>query len=205
MPHYAVLLKPPYTGNEVTLQDFTQAHIDTPRLTLRALIPLDSEALFSIFSDPDVMRYWNTPPWTSVVDAEKFIAEHRSAMLSDEWITLGIYSNDDGTLLGKCMLFHYDRESRRAEIGFGIARSAWGKGYIQEAASALIDYAINTMQLRRIEAEIDPENIASGKTLERLGFVQEGLLRQRWQINGVVSDSALYGLLAKHWPANISS
>lgn len=187
------------------MQDFTQAQIHTPRLTLRALIPSDSEALFSIFSDPDVMRYWNTPPWISIVDAEQFIGEHQAGMSSGEWVTLGIFTRDDDSLIGKCMLFHYDRESRRAEIGFGIARSAWGKGYIQEAGAALIDYGFNTMHLRRIEAEIDPQNRASGKALERLGFVQEGLLRERWQINGVISDSALYGLLAKNYPAKINN
>ncbi|TON36323.1 GNAT family N-acetyltransferase, partial [Vibrio parahaemolyticus] len=47
-----------------------------------------------------------------------------------------------------------------------------------------------------------PDNIASGKALERLGFVKEGFLRQRWEVNGVVSDSAIYGLLAK--PLKIS-
>ena len=49
--------------------------------------------------------------------------------------------------------------------------------------------------LRRIEAEIDPDNHASAKALEKLGFTREGLLRQRWEINGIVSDSALYGRL----------
>ncbi|WP_245688487.1 GNAT family N-acetyltransferase [Vibrio sonorensis] len=53
------------------------------------------------------------------------------------------------------------------------------------------------MNLRRIEAEIDSDNVLSGKALERLGFVKEGLLRQRWEINGHVSDSVLYGLLAE--------
>ncbi len=66
-----------------------------------------------------------------------------------------------------------------------------------EAASAIIDYAFGTLNLRRIEAEIDSDNVLSGKALERLGFVKEGLLRQRWEINGHVSDSVLYGLLAE--------
>lgn len=184
------------------MQDFTQTRIHTPRLELRALTSLNSHALFSIFSDPDVMRYWNTPPWGSIADAEKFIAEHQAGMSSGELITLGVFTRDEDLLVGKCMLFNYDRDSRRAEIGFGIARSAWGKGYIQEAGSALIDCAFNQWKLRRIEAEIDPENVASGKALERLGFVQEGLLRERWEINGIISDSALYGLLAKNRTAN---
>lgn len=93
------------------------------------------------------------------------------------------------------MLFSYDSGSKRAEIGFGLGKAAWGKGYIQEAGEALIDYGFNTLKLRRIEAEIDPDNSASAKALDKLGFIREGLLRQRWQINGVISDSALYGRL----------
>ncbi|WP_338402081.1 GNAT family protein [Shewanella algae] len=66
---------------------------------------------------------------------------------------------------------------------------------MQEAGEALIDYGFNILKLRRIEAEIDPGNSASAKALDKLGFIREGLLRQRWQINGVISDSALYGRL----------
>ncbi|WP_257979680.1 GNAT family N-acetyltransferase [Vibrio parahaemolyticus] len=77
-----------------------------------------------------------------------------------------------------------------------------GKGIVLEAGSALIEHAFHTLKLRRIEAEIDPDNIASGKALERLGFVKEGFLRQQWEVNGAVSDSAIYGLLAK--PLKIS-
>jgi RimJ/RimL family protein N-acetyltransferase len=64
-----------------------------------------------------------------------------------------------------------------------------------EAASALVEHAFGTLELRRIEADIDPRNVASARLLERLGFVREGLLRERWMVGDEVSDSALYGLL----------
>jgi len=144
------------------------------------------------------MKYWNTAPWHSVEQAESCITLSEQAMESNTGLTLGIYLKDTGKLLGKVMLFNYEKESRRAEIGFGVSRHFWGKGIVFEAASALIDYAFNTLCLRRIEAEIDPENTASGKALERLGFEKEGLLKQRWEVNGVVSDSAMYGLLCKY-------
>jgi len=176
------------------LPDFNHITIDTPRLTLRPLSVQDAEPLLAIFSDADVMRYWNTPPWSSTDDAHTFINTHHAAMSQGEWVTLGIFTKED-ELIGKCMLFNYDSESRRAELGFGIAKSAWGKGYIQEAGKALIEFGFTTMNLRRLEAEIDPQNSASGKALEKMGFIKEGLLRERWEINGVISDSGLYGLL----------
>ncbi|GAB1047593.1 GNAT family N-acetyltransferase [Shewanella algae] len=169
--------------------------LETSRLRLRPLQVQDADALLAIFSDPEVMKYWNTAPWTHSSDALDFISAAKQGMTRQEGITLGIFQRDTCELLGKCMLFSYDSGSKRAEIGFGLGKAAWGKGYIQEAGEALIDYGFNTLKLRRIEAEIDPGNNASAKALDKLGFIREGLLRQRWQINGVISDSALYGRL----------
>ncbi|QOC24272.1 GNAT family N-acetyltransferase [Wenzhouxiangella sp. AB-CW3] len=156
----------------------------------------DSAELLGIFSDADVMRYWNTPPWKDMQDALDFINESHDSMKARKSIVLGIYSKSTNDLTGKCMLFSYDEQSKRAEIGFGLGRDYWGKGYIGEAGEALIQYGFKSLGLRRIEADIDPDNHASAKALERLGFQQEGLLRQRWEVNGIVSDSALYGRLA---------
>ncbi len=64
-----------------------------------------------------------------------------------------------------------------------------------EAARGLIDCAFATLGFRRIEADIDPRNHSSAKLLERLGFVREGILRERWLVADEVSDSAIYGLL----------
>ena len=179
--------------------------IDTDRLVLRPLDSGDAEALFKIFSDAEVMRYWNTPPWRSLDDARTFIASSVESMERQEAMTLGISLKDTGEIIGKCMLFNYEAESKRAEIGFGIGSQHWGHGFIAEAGKALLDYAFETAGLRRVEAEIDPENTSSAKALERLGFVKEGLLRKRWEIDGVVSDSALYGLLDSDRPAHNNS
>ncbi|SJK83783.1 GNAT family N-acetyltransferase [Halomonas elongata] len=169
--------------------------IETERLTLRPLVVDDSESLMGIFSDPEVMRYWNTAPWAKIQDSLDFINESKESRKRQESLVLGVYLKSTGELVGKCLLFSYDKESKRAEIGFGIGRSFWGKGYIGEAGEALIQYGFGSLRLRRIEAEIDPENQSSAKVLEKLGFSQEGLLRQRWEVNGIVSDSALYGRL----------
>lgn len=173
--------------------------LTTPRLVLRPLAPEDAPALFSIFSDPQVMQYWNTPPWSSLAVAQDYIHAEQQAIRDGQRLTLAIVDRESAELIGKCLLFNYEPESRRAEIGFGIASRAWGKGYVQEAAGELLRHAFKTLEFNRFEAEIDPTNTASGRALERLGFRQEGLLRQRWIIDGHVSDSALYGLLKEDW------
>jgi ribosomal-protein-alanine N-acetyltransferase len=173
--------------------------LTTDRLLLRPLQAADAPALFATFSDPQVMRYWNTPPWDTEAVALDYIHAERHAMYEGERLTLAIVIRESAELIGKCLLFNYQPESRRAEIGFGIASSAWGKGYVQEAAGELLRHGFETLGLNRVEAEIDPNNSASGRALERLGFSQEGLLRQRWIIDGQVSDSALFGLLSEDW------
>jgi RimJ/RimL family protein N-acetyltransferase len=68
-----------------------------------------------------------------------------------------------------------------------------------EALPALVAHAFGALDLNRLEADIDPRNTASARVLERLGFRREGLLRERWIVNGEKSDSAIYGLLRAEW------
>ena len=73
------------------------------------------------------------------------------------------------------------------------------QGYMREALSALLDHAFGELDLNRIEADTDPRNERSTRLLERLGFVKEGLFRERCIVDGEVSDAAMYGLLRREW------
>lgn len=168
----------------------------TDRLDLRPLVPGDAPALFLIYSDAAVMRYWSSPPWEALQVAVDTIEKDRCAAVDGICFRLGIFRHADNVLLGTCTLFHIDAQCRRAEIGYGLASTAWGQGYATEAISALLAHGFGEMNLNRVEADIDPLNEASARALERQGFVQEGLLRERWIVGGQKSDSALYGLLA---------
>jgi len=171
----------------------------TERLRLRPLHGGDAEALFAIFSDPQVMRYWSTEPWTSFDQAHTMIERDAAGMDSGEHLRLGLVRHEDGALLGTCSLFKIDRSNRRAEIGYALASTAWGQGYMHEGLKRLLDYGFNDLHFNRIEADIDPRNGNSARSLERLGFAREGLLRERWIVGLEVSDSALYGLLRRDW------
>jgi RimJ/RimL family protein N-acetyltransferase len=72
-------------------------------------------------------------------------------------------------------------------------------GYMHEALQTLLAYAFERLHLNRLEADIDPRNTSSARSLGRLGFVQEGHLRQRWIVDGEVSDTGFYGLLRDDW------
>jgi RimJ/RimL family protein N-acetyltransferase len=70
---------------------------------------------------------------------------------------------------------------------------------MDEALRALLNYGFSQLKLNRVEADIDPRNEASARSLERLGFSKEGYLRERWIVGEEISDSALYGLLHRDW------
>jgi ribosomal-protein-alanine N-acetyltransferase len=119
-------------------------------------------------------------------------------------LRLGLFQRSDDALLGTCTLFHIDEQCRRAEIGYMLAVSAWGEGNATEAVSVLLAHGFREMNLNRVEADIDPLNVASARVLERQGFIVEGLLRERWIVGDQKSDSALYGLLAHDFEARQS-
>jgi ribosomal-protein-alanine N-acetyltransferase len=181
--------------------DFDRVTLRTDRLLLRPLREADAPAIFAIRSDPKIMRYTSSPPMTSQDQAEAFIARETAGMTAGESLRLGLQRLDDETLIGSCLLFHLNAQCRRAEVGYELRHDAWGRGYMHEALNALLQFGFTDLQLNRVEADIDPRNIPSARSLERQGFAKEGLLRQRWIVDGEVSDSALYGLLLSDWQA----
>ena len=111
----------------------------------------------------------------------------------------GVALRTGNALVGTVTLVNFDFTHRRAEVGYALGRAHWGNGYIREALNALLAYAFEELGMHRIEADVDPRNAASIRTLERLGFVREGYLRERWHVGGEIQDALFYGLLRSDW------
>ena len=172
-----------------------------PRVRLRRIDDADLHSLFALYSDPEGTRYLARAPMSALVEAEEMLARIRAGYADGSALQLAIERNADGAFLGVCLLFNVVARGRRAEIGYILGREHWSRGYMAEALPALVAHAFGAMDLNRLEADIDPRNGASARVLARLGFRQEGLLRERWVVRGEASDSALYGLLRKDWRA----
>ena len=173
--------------------------IDASRLSLRWISTADTDAFYAIYSHPEVMRYWSTPPL-----ADREVAANLIKKIHEDWkrrviLKWGIALRTDNQLIGSVTLFNLDFNHRRAEIGYALGRDYWGQGYMIEALMAVLKHAFEVLDLHRIEADVDPRNAASIRTLERLGFQREGYLRERWQINGESQDAFYYGLLRHEW------
>ena len=177
--------------------------LETERLVLRRLEVEDAGALFEIFADPETMRYWSSPPMADVAEAEALVARAHSAFSRRESLRWAVTCRGDNEVIGSVSLFALDPPNRRGEIGYLLAREHWGHGYNHEALVSVLEYSFGELGLNRLEADLDPLNAASVKAVARLGFVEEGLLRERWLVSGQVSDSLIAGLLRADWVAGV--
>ncbi|HEY8185292.1 MAG TPA: GNAT family protein [Pyrinomonadaceae bacterium] len=145
------------------------------------------------------MRYWSTPPLANREAASNAVTEIHEGFKRRESLKWGIALCEDNSLIGTVTLFHPDFTHRRAEIGYALGRAHWRKGYMQETLKAVLDFAFEVLEFHRVEADVDPRNAASIRTLERLGFQREGYLRERWHVNGEIQDAIFFGLLRSDW------
>jgi RimJ/RimL family protein N-acetyltransferase len=181
------------------MPSFADLRFETPRLVLRAFRHADADDVFAIYADPEVFRHIPIGGWTQVDEAHQRIARAIEKMAANEHVELAIERREDRRVIGHILLFNIDRASRRGELGYALARSAWAHGFVTEALRPVVDWAFAETDLNRIEAVIDPRNGASARVLERLGFAQEGTQRERYIVRGETKDAGLYGLLRRDW------
>jgi [ribosomal protein S5]-alanine N-acetyltransferase len=172
--------------------------IVTTRVFVREVTDADIEPLFAVNSDDAVTRFLPYPSWTSLDDGHAWLARMRSLSAGGTSQQLVIVDAKLNRAIGTALIFKFDAASARVEIGYVLARAYWNGGYMREAITALISHLMSN-GIRRVEAEVNPNNAASCALLKRLGFTVEGTARERWTAKGVTYDTNLYGLLSREW------
>jgi RimJ/RimL family protein N-acetyltransferase len=169
------------------------------RVRLRGPRNDDADALFALFSDPAVMRYWSRPPMTTLGEAQGLVGEMLDSFEQRSLLNWMVTTRDDDGVIGTCTLFRIDPRHRHAEIGYALRSDHWGRGIAGEAVALVLDWAFRRLDLQRVEADIDPRNDGSRQLLARLGFSSEGVMRQRFFVGDEATDSEIFGLLAADW------
>jgi RimJ/RimL family protein N-acetyltransferase len=177
--------------------------INAKRVSLRWVTETDIDALYTIFSNEEVMRYWSSPPILDRDAAAAIVREVHNGFKTRAMLKWGVARRTDDAIIGTVTLYNISLDHRRAEMGYALGRANWGQGYMQEALEALLEFSFGVLGLHRIEADVDPRNAASIRSLERLGFQREGYLRERWQVNGEIQDALFYGLLRPDWELSV--
>ena len=170
--------------------------LETPRLVLRELEPADAAAAFEFYSDPDVVRYYDSP-LTELEQARQEIAHHRRRFEGGEAIRWGVVVKGEGRVAGTCGYFARDTACRHATLSYVLARHHWNKGLMTEALRAVVHFGFERYGLHRIEAQVAVPNLASRRVLQKLGFREEGQLRERFFVDGRFHDETMLSLLER--------
>ena len=174
--------------------------LETTRLRLRHFMDADLAPFMAYRNDPEVARYQS---WEGISEPEAraSIQEQKKVQpgTPGEWFQIAIELKETGMLVGDCALKIEEHDERQAEIGYSLSRAYQRRGIASEAVSRVLEYAFETLELHRVIAIADCENVASFTLLERLGLRREGHFRQNVWFKGKWGDEYLYAMLQEEW------
>ena len=167
----------------------------TARLTLEPFTPADAAQVAAVINDREIARSTqNIPHPYDESMARAWIAGHAAGVERHSPVVFAVRLTETGELVGAVGLV-LNADHRRAELGYWVARAAWGRGYATEAARALVHHGFEVLGLERIHAAHFAHNPASGRVMEKVGMRREGLQAGHVIKWGAREDLVLYGML----------
>lgn len=169
-------------------------------LILREYVAADAKQLFGVIDQNRVhLRAWL--PWVDQTrkpaDSLAFIQDSQQQINQQLGIALGIFYHDQ--LIGAIDLHQWDHELRKGAIGYWLIKQHQGKGLMKACALAFITYLYNNLPLNKLELHIVTGNKRSIYLAHKLGFTNEGTLRDSYKMNGSLHNLMIFGLLKKEW------
>ena len=179
----------------------TFPQLETERLILREfrLDETDKMALFRIFSDSRVTRYYNLETFTEPQEAWRLLRRRHGRFWQGRGLRWAITLKGNDEIIGSCGFNELNQKKHVGELGYELARPFWRKGIMTEAVTTALAYGFTELPLDRIEAWIMPENRASANLLLKVGFQSEGILERKGYWNGQFHDLELFSLMAEQW------
>ena len=178
-------------------------HLSTNRLVLDELKPADAEVLYHHFSNPDVVEFYDLAAFTNISQASDLIELFNKRFADKSGIRWAIRLKTTHDFIGTCGFNSWNKRTKSAGIGYDISRSHWGNGYATEALKAIIKHGFSghlpCEELNRIQGDTVPGNIASEAVLLKLGFKEEGLLRESGYWKGRFHDLKCFGLIRSEY------
>ena len=140
--------------------------LTTERLTLRQLAISDEQEIFTLRSDSEINKYLDRQISNTIDDARSFIDK----ITKNNSLYWAITLSDKNILVGTICLFGFSDENHKCEIGYELLTNFQGQGIMREAVEKVIDYAFNTIKVKKIEASLHRDNLSSIKLLEKFSF-----------------------------------
>ena len=168
--------------------------LHTERLDLVEIKQEHLSDIFKVFSDNRVTQFYNIVTLTKVEEAQKFIDWYQTRFTDYAGIRWGVSLKGQSNIIGTIGFNNFTKR-HRANIGYDLQVDYWKNGYLTEALRLVIEFGFKQLEINRIEAEVMQGNNASEKILLKIGFKNEGILRQWMYWNDKHYDMTMYSLL----------
>lgn len=145
--------------------------IKTERLTLNQVELNDAEFILFQRSSPEVTKYIKREPYTKVEQAIAFIEMITQQFTEKQSYTWALRNPETNEMLGSICLWNFSEDRKTAEIGYDLHPNFQGKGFMNEAMQATINYGFNQLNLNQIEAFTSKYNETSKKLLTQNNFI----------------------------------
>lgn len=146
--------------------------LETQRLSLRQPVIQDAASIFEQYAqDPKVTKYIGWQPHKSIAVTNEFINRCISVWADDSAFPYVLIRQEDAQLIG---MLEIRINNYKADLGYVLAKSEWGKGYMPEAVQTLTNWALAQDEIYRVWAFCDVENLASARVMEKVGMQREG-------------------------------
>lgn len=173
--------------------------IETPRLLIRPLSPLDAAAVFAYRSLPEVSHYQYWEPQSPDEVAARIASMPETPVVGVGEALFGITLRESGHVIGDCCVRFTSTDTHTAEIGITLDPSFQRRGYASESLKALLDALFMNTGVHRAIASVDPRNPASMSLVRRVGMRQEALFIESCWFKGAWADDAVFAILRREW------
>lgn len=178
--------------------------IETERLNLVEIRQEHLQDLFLLFGDDKVTQYYNIKTFQKPEDGQIYLDWFQNRFKEGLGIRWGIQLKGEKNIIGTIGYNNF-AENHRANLGYDLQSAFWNRGYMSEAASAVIDFGFNDLKINRIEADVMIGNHLSERLLSKLGFRNEGCLRDWMYWDNRHFDMTMFSLLKREWVSKIKT
>ena len=176
--------------------------LESSRLIFRAIKRTDLYDIYEYSSNPKTSQYLLWEPHMTMEYTREFIEIVISKYKSGEYNDWALVNKEDGKMIGTCGFTRIDEENSVAEIGYVISPSYWGRGFATEAASKIIEFAFEKLNVNRIEAKFMFGNDASLAVMKNVGMKFEGYQREAMFVKGKFKTIGISSILKREYNIN---
>ena len=169
------------------------------RLQFRKLTATDAPEILALRGNPETMRFIPRPLLTDIEGALAHIKSINDKIEENLDINWAITEKNSDKCIGIMGFYRTQPEHFRSELGYMLLPEYWGKGYVTEAVTTLLNFAFNTLNFHSIEAVIDSRHKASERILQKNGFSKEAHFVENFYYNSEFTDTVIYSLLKRNF------